>query len=183
MNLSLDPLWGRRTLVIGGVKSGKTRLACAFVEKVLAKREERVTVLDFAPDLYRGVGGKMILSDHPRLRYLTASITAPRLRGQNTAEVLSLAEGNRWRIETLLESYRAAPDPVLVINDATLYLHAGTAARLMEVAGAAATLLVNAYCGEDFREVFLSTREREELEIFMTFFERIVRMEGGRIVE
>ncbi|NLC71313.1 MAG: hypothetical protein GX751_08145 [Desulfuromonadaceae bacterium] len=183
MNIHIENLLDRKTLVIGGIKSGKTRFACAFVEKVLAEREDRVAVLDLAPDLYRGVGGKMVLPDHPRLRYLTTWITAPRLRGRDPAEVLELAEGNRRRIEMVLESYLASPAPILVINDVTLFLHAGSVERLMEVASTAATLLVNAYFGEDFEEIALSLLERRKMELFLPFFDRVLRMERGHVFE
>jgi len=183
MDIPIEDLVHRKTLVIGGIKSGKTLFTGAFVKEILRTREERVAVLDFAPDIFHGVGGKMVVLDHPRLRYLTAAITAPRLKGKNKAEMLELAEGNRRHIEALLESYRVAPEPVLVINDVTLYLHAGFAERLAAVAGAASTLLVNAYCGDDFEEVFLSRRERLELERFAPFFDRVLRMAAGRVVE
>lgn len=173
---------GKKTLIIGGIKSGKTRFLCTLVEKVLQEGRERITVLDFAPDLYRGVGGKMILPRHPRLCYLTTRITAPRLQGRDSAEVLALAQGNRCRIDALLAACPARPAPILVINDITLYFHTGSAERLKEVAATATTVVVNAYCGEDFQEEQVSRREREQLEAFMPFFDRILRMEGGRIV-
>ncbi|MBN1141344.1 MAG: hypothetical protein JXB25_06065 [Deltaproteobacteria bacterium] len=182
MNIPLRKFLGRRTLIVGGIKSGKTRWARAFVEQVLAQRPESVAVLDLAPDLYRGVGGKMALAEHSRLRYLTTRIEAPRLRGQDEAEALALAEGNRARIEPLLEDYLAAPAEILVINDATLYLHAGSAERLLLTASKAGTLVVNGYYGRDFPEGAVSLRERRALEQLMPFFDRVLLMEEGRLV-
>lgn len=174
---------GRRTLIVGGIKSGKTRWARAFVIQVLAQTEQRVAVLDLAPDLYRGVGGKMALPGHPRLRTLTTRIDAPRLLGKDEAEAQALAEGNRRRIEPLLEEYLLSPAPILVINDATLYLHAGAPEHLLEAASGAATLLVNGYYGRDFAASPLSIRERQALERLMPFFDRVLHMEGGRVEE
>jgi len=181
--MNIRNLRRKKTLVAGGIKSGKTHFVCVFVEKILQDDRESVLVLDFAPNLYRGVGGKMVLSEHPRLHYLTTRIDAPRLLGKDDREMRKLAEGNRSRIEEILDTCEETSADVLIINDVTLYLQAGNHERLAALMATFPTVLINAYYGQDFAESPLSLRERGEVESFMADFDQVFLMCRGRIIE
>jgi len=49
---------------------------------------------------------------------------------------------------------------ILVINDATLYLHAGVLSRFLMLLDTAATQVINAYWGETFQDSALTQREK-----------------------
>lgn len=172
----------RKTLIVGGVKSGKTLFVSEFVTGILHDGRESLLVLDFAPSLYQGVGGKMELPEHPRLCYETVRIDAPRLRGKDDAERASLAVGNCGRIEALLDACAEQKADVLVINDVTLYLQGGHHERLSAFMTSFPTVLINAYYGTDFSETRLSIRERDQVHRFMKAFDQVLFMEAGRIV-
>lgn len=125
----------------------------------------------------------MVLPEHPRLRYLTTRIDAPRLQGKNDREMQKLAEGNRLRIEKILDSCQETPADILIINDVTLYLQSGNHERLATLMAAFPTVLINAYFGKDFHDSSLSLREREEVESFMAYFDQVYLMGRGRIIE
>jgi hypothetical protein len=181
--MKIKELLNKRTLVVGGIKSGKTHFTCVFVKKILEEKGETIVVLDFAPNLFRGVGGKMILPEHPRLHYVTTRIDAPRLWGKDNADIQKLAEGNRCRIEKILDLCQTTHEDVLVINDATLYLQAGSCERLITAMAGFPTVLINAYYGSDFDELPFSRLEREKVERFMGEFDQVVRMDGCHIAE
>jgi hypothetical protein len=166
-------LLDNKTLLAGGIKSGKTHYVCVFVEKILREGRNSILVLDFAPDLYCCVGGKMILSEHPRLHYLTTIIDAPRLRGKNDEDEWRLGAGNRLRIDALLDAHREEAADILVINDVTLYLQTGNHERLVRLMKDFPTVLINAYYGSDFPPSPLSVRERAQVESYMKAFDQI----------
>lgn len=172
----------KKTLIIGGIKSGKTHLTSVFVNKILRKSDEKAVVLDFAPTLIRGVGGKMLLPEHPRLEYMTTCIHAPRLQGKNNAEIQELAHGNKKRIEKILDACRSTSAQILIINDVTLYLQSGSCERLVELMSGFPTVLINAYYGNDFEETPISKLEREKVERFMDHFDQVIPMQRRRIV-
>ena len=73
---------GRRTLVIGDVNTGKTRLT----EKVLAcwvaqGRSRDIVVLDLAPETQESIGGRIHLPAGFQGVVLATAIVPPRLRG------------------------------------------------------------------------------------------------------
>jgi hypothetical protein len=181
--MKIKNLLHKKTLVVGGIKSGKTHFTCVFVKKILEDGQQTVVVLDFAPNLFRGVGGKMVLPEHSRLRYLTTRIDAPRLQGKDNVDIRRLAEGNRSRIEDILDLVQANRESILVINDVTLYLQAGACERLAEIMAGFPTVLVNAYYGKDFDKFSISKLEREKVERFMGEFDQVLRMERKRVVE
>ena len=73
---------------------------------------------------------------------------------------IQLAKANASAIEDLLRDSRLSNCPILVINDVTLYLQAGTYERLWAVIQPAGTVLINAYYGHSFPDYRLSRQER-----------------------
>ena len=168
---------GQRTLIAGDVNSGKTtRSAGIFKQFLEAGYASVLAVIDLAPDPVRGVGGKLTLDLGPEVLYLTTHVAAPRLMGQNPAQVNELAEHNARSIETLFTAFEQQPRDILFINDATLYLQAGNCDRLLELVHNSNTVIINAYYGHSFPESELSQREREQTEILMRRCDAVIQL-------
>ncbi len=168
---------GRRTVIVGESGSGKTRLTAKILEDLLRLVDaDEVTVIDMAPTTVPGLGYRLThYTDAAyRVRYLApGEVRAPRLEGRSAAEVIQLAEFNRRAIEPILELFRRDPTRVLVVNDMTIYFHAGDPDRLAECALLAETFLANAYSGSRLSDDRGSGITRREAEALRYFVERL----------
>jgi hypothetical protein len=167
----------RRTLIIGDVNTGKTRLT----EHVLAcwvaqVRSKEITVLDFAPETQESIGGRIQLPADFQGVVLATPIVPPRLRGRDEDEADTLAQANAAAIENLLRDARLANSSILVINDVTLYLQAGQYDHLWAVIQPVATVLINAYYGHSFPDYHLSRRERQLTDRLIQDCDRVIRL-------
>ncbi len=174
---------GRRTLIVGEAGSGKTRVLASFLDYLLERVPSReITVIDMAPRRVKGVGG--LLEDYTpsvwRVRYLRPwKITPPRLTGRTSEEVKRYAWENREALEPLLEEYLSKPTPTLLINDITIYLHAGSTERIKQMITHASTFAATAYKGirlQDDKGSSISRREREELERLVELMDQVVEV-------
>jgi len=153
--LDVEDVLYRRTLIVGDVGSGKTRLTARVLEKLVEKGfSDKITVIDMAPSA-RNVGAR--LSAYTRavekVRYLfSENIRGPRLEGRDCREVLTIAESNRRIAEEYFEAFLQHPTEILIVNDITIYLHAGEVEKVFEVMEAARTFLANAYYGRTLSE-------------------------------
>ncbi|MFZ7125550.1 MAG: hypothetical protein ACOWWM_05280 [Desulfobacterales bacterium] len=165
-----------RTLILGEVKTGKSRLTSTVVARMAAAGfSEQTILLDLAPRITGGIGGR-IQPPSPGILYLTTDIVPPRLTGKTEAEVEALAVRNAAAIEPLLDRCLASSRRVLVINDATLYLQAGNPDRLMILLNRPATLIVNAYYGRTLGGTEFSLRERRRIDAIRPLFDRVVHL-------
>lgn len=164
---------------MGETGRGKTRLTARLLEELVsALGPDKVTAIDMAPT---AVPGFARLSAYTRVvervRYLAPPVVrAPRLEGRSAEEVLALAEENRVAIEPLLDAYLSDPTPALVINDLTIYLHAGSVDKILRCAENAETFLANAYSGRalsDDKGSGVTERERRLLEVLASRFTTI----------
>lgn len=168
---------GRRTLIVGDVNTGKTRLTQRVLAHWTAQgRSPAIIVLDLAPQTGQGIGGRLRLPDGFAGLYLTVPVTAPRLMARTEDEADALARANAAAIDPLLGDPRLAAGPIVVINDVTLYLQAGRYERLMDSLRPAETALVNAYYGRSFPDYRLSRRERRLTDRLMADCDRILRL-------
>ncbi len=139
-------------LITGETGRGKTRLTEVIALALAALAgPEALTVLDFAPG-YGGVGRPM---EPPRgARYLRPQgLRAPRLESRgDCGRAWSLARLNAELTSRALEWFLADPTPALVVNDATIHLHAGSMELLLRAINAARVAVVNAYKGEALRD-------------------------------
>ncbi|RJX35053.1 MAG: hypothetical protein C4525_05025 [Desulfarculus sp.] len=169
-----EVLRGQRTLIRGEVNTGKTLLLAQALQGLLAAGEEDLAVLDLAPPLTRGVGGKMG-GPWPRpVRYYTAELAAPRLSGRTPQEVLSLAQDNARRLEHLFAQYLRHPARVLFINDVSMYLQAGELEELERVLEASRTVVVNGYYGRSLGGGELGERERAQMDALARLCQRVI---------
>ena len=176
MNRS-EELLGRRTLIIGDINTGKTHATIRILaDWIAANPTPLMTVLDLAPEPVRGIGGRLALPPGFAGRYLFADIVPPRLTGRTPDEIARLAATNALAVAPLLNQILARPHPILVVNDASLYLQAGDYHRFAEIIPSAATVLINAYYGESLGDHPISRRERRLTERLMQDCDRVIRL-------
>jgi hypothetical protein len=184
--LRVGDLHGKRTLILGEAGIGKTRFTTRLFRAFIRKyRGESAVLIDMAPPAIRTrgrrLGGHLDLRRLPGNVYLLrpSAVAAPRIQGRTAAEVRALAEANRLAIEPLLERWLQYSVPVLMLNDLTIYLHAGPMERLVEVIRHAKTFIGNAYYGEFLRDdqgSGLSVRERDVIEALLPSMDYVIRL-------
>lgn len=178
---SLKDYWGKRTLIIGDVGTGKTKLTVELLEEAVRKSHgEEITIIDMAPATTfvkdRKIGGK--LSEHTEatksVRYLTPEkVETPRLRAQSAEELLELVRLNEERIKPLLTRYIENPTPILFINDISIYLQQGSAEPVLSAAKKAETFIANGYYGRYFAFDYGTGVSKVEKELIDTLGERM----------
>jgi GTPase SAR1 family protein len=173
----LSEFWNHRVLILGDVNAGKTRLSAAWLTRLVeAGHGPSTAVLDLAPPLRGRVGGPLPPPQGAGVLYRAAVVVPPRLTAADEAGAERLAQANAAAIEALFADYLRAPRPILLVNDATLYLQAGDLARFLAVLAPSPTCLVNAYYGRSFPEYALSRRERRLTDELAAACDRVVRL-------
>ena len=181
---SMRDLVGRRTLIVGDVGAGKTRLTRRLLEEALELGLDGVTVIDMAPRAVDidgvTVGGVLFNADARGIRYLqTDDIKTPRLSARTSEELLQLADHNRENVERLLEAFDTEPSSILFINDVSIYLQRGSLDRLWETLLKADTVVVNGYVGEKLKADLgtgLSRDERRRMDELASRVAEVIRI-------
>ena len=174
MNI-IDHYINRRTLIVGGINSGKTTLTSEILAIFHDKGyDENIAVLDLAPEPINGIGGEIELPAGNSFFYLTDTIFAPRLSGKSEKEMKKKASGNALIIEKLFVKLSESNKEILFINDATLYFHAGSFSRFVETLNLFSTSVINAYYGDYFADSKLTRRERKLTEDLMQICDRVI---------
>lgn len=165
-----------KTLIAGEVNSGKTERTLKILREFMECQRDSVAVLDLAPEKIRGIGGKLplTLQEREKILYFSPQIVPPRLSGKDEQEIQKLARENRIRSEMILAGFRARKIDILVINDVSLYFHAGDAERLLSFIEGVSTIVINGYYGNYFGDTPLSRRERRQMEILMSRCDRVL---------
>jgi hypothetical protein len=172
----VEELLGSWTLIVGEVNTGKTELLSRIMAAVAAYDPGRMALIDMAPELTRGVGGKLTTPPGVDLRVCAPAMAAPRLTGKTPQEVLALARANAARLDEAFEGYLAAPAQVLFINDVSLYLQAGDPAKLYQVLEATPTVVLNGYLGVSLRGGRMGALERRRMEELAARCGRVYRL-------
>lgn len=148
-------------LIVGETGSGKTALTW-HIASLLAQLlgEDELVIADFAPSSL-GVGRPLPPIPGSRL-YRPSGIRAPRLEsGGMCGEAWRLAKANAELTSDALERVSSDPGRVLVVNDATIHLHAGDPGLLFKAIKSHRIAVVNAYMGSRIADrCGISTRER-----------------------
>ncbi len=182
-NISFKDIVGSKVLILGESGSGKTLLLAKLLEEAsLLKLTDSISVLDFAPALHEGFGGK--LADYCNLpqgvRYLAGhGIKPPRLAGKSRSEVLLVANHNMKIAKNLLKNFIDLPTETLLINDLSIYFHVGELADVLECTELASTFIATAYSGsrlDDDKGSGVTSRERRLLEELGKKMDRILRL-------
>jgi hypothetical protein len=175
--LSVGNYLNRKTLIMGPVNSGKTRLTATLLNTMYAAGwGRRIVVLDLAPDMVQGIGGKLDPRGYDGVCWLTCPLKPPRLSGRDSVEMQNLAEMNAQAIEPLLDRVLAVRRTVLVINDASMYLQAGSLRRFKSVAAAYPSAVMNAYHGDSFIKAPFTEIEHLRVENLARWCDRALRL-------
>lgn len=171
-----EALVGRRVLIVGDVNTGKTRITLRLAKDLLAAGQRDMVILDFAPEITRGIGGKLDLEGLESAEYLTTGIIPPRLTGKTPGQVEEYARLNVQKIEKMLEAGLGRTREAAVINDVSIYLQGAEADSLVCWLCHARTTLINGYCGKSFDESDFSRRERSRMESLMKYCDEVIRL-------
>lgn len=179
---------GKRTLIVGEVNSGKTTLSQRILEEFCLKElGGRILVLDLAPEIpaelaaqkgLSGLGGGLRAPKLERVTYIRPKLFPPRLMGKDQREVWALARANLATIEKSMALPQALGE-TLFLNDASMYLQAGSASKLYSWLERFRTVVANGYMGERLGGGELSLRERSQMEALAGLFQHVVQM-GAR---
>ena len=181
---SIEEVLGIRTLIMGEVGSGKTRLTSKLLEEALGMGLKMITVLDMAPEAATvngiAIGGTLQGVTDLGVRYLRSrDVKAPRLSARDPEELMDYANQNRRIINRLLDAFLLEPTRILFVNDVSIYLQRGYIDYLWGVFSAAETVVANGYYGERLKadhETGLSSRERTLMEELASRMDRVIRL-------
>jgi hypothetical protein len=181
--IHVDDYLSRKTLILGDVNTGKTTLTRKALEALLLRPDlgGRIAIVDMAPEIpanlaeekgLPGVGGKLTPPEGRDILYLGGRFEPPRLSSKTEEEALKKARHNRQVIERLFGKIDLNSRDILLVNDVSIYLQAGTAKNLIRRLDRAATVIANGYWGERLGGGTLTEREKTETAKLKTYFEQ-----------
>ncbi|WP_462324718.1 hypothetical protein [Desulfoplanes sp.] len=189
--LPTEQLIGRRTIITGGVNTGKTTLTGYWGDEIRDCMQDKmstpiVAVLDMAPTVpmelsgrTQGgpIGGHVIFNHSTPDLLFKGGIHPPRLMGTSPKHIITLARENRGHIETwfnrLVNGDRV---DLLIINDMSIYLQAGKAETMATVLDHAHTVVANGYKGQTLGTDSLSRTEKRRMDKIERYFDAVVPM-------
>ncbi len=173
---------GRRILIVGEVASGKTKLLSEFLD-YLVKRgfAAEVTLIEMSPsfvDVGRPV--EEYTKSVGKVRYLKPSkIYPPRMLGRSKEDVLYYAEHNYRELKPLLSKFAENPSKILLIDDLTIFLHAGETEEILQVMEKCETFVATAYEGSALRDdkgSGITFREQRLLSELKNHVDRVIEL-------
>lgn len=167
--MNFEKLIGKRTLICGEVGAGKTRLLTNFLKFLVSVGlKDEITVIDLAPDY--GDIGRSVESYYPEarmFRYMRPDrIYPPRLLSRSRDEIIRYAEMNLIESRKLFKDYLRTPTRILLINDLTIYFHAGDPEDVLRLLDLCDTFAATAYEGEALEDDMgsgITMREKRSL--------------------
>ena len=181
--IDVEAYLGLFTLIVGDINSGKTTLTRRIVEALAAHDpKSRITVVDLAPKIRSsaenesGIGGALSVSGGGLISTYRPKIVPPRMTAKDDAEAVMLAEKNVAVIEALFQDIENDGADSLVINDCSLYLHAGNPETFLGWVRGYGTAVVNGYDGDYFKEGAISKRERSAMAFLSERCDRLLRL-------
>jgi len=185
--LSVNEILGRKILIVGDVGTGKTAFTAQILKKLIdSGLKNEITVIDMAPKTLffsgKRIGGR--LDEYTNLvkkvKYLVPTVVyPPRLASKNSKELLYFAEENLRNIDPLINKYLKNPTKILIINDISIYFHAGDLSKILQCISKAKTFIANSYYGETLKNDFgtgISRRERTLIEKLMKYMDKIIML-------
>jgi len=180
----MSEIVGLKTLIVGDVGTGKTRLTRRLLDEALEMSLERVVVIDMAPEavIIEGVsvGGALLDSHRDGVWLLRSSdIKTPRLSAKSPEELLQLADHNRREIDGQLDAFDAEPGDTLFVNDVSIYLQRGDLERLWSTLKDPKSVVVNGYLGERLKGDLgtgLSLNEQNQMEDLASRMDLVIEL-------
>ena len=180
--IHLEDYLSRKTLILGDVNTGKTTLTRKVLE-ALCRRDlgGRIAIVDMAPEIPEklakekglpGVGGKLTPPERHDILYMGGHFEPPRLSSKTEEEAMEKAGKNRRIIEGLFRKLNLQSRDILLVNDVSMYLQAGTTENLTRWLDQAVTVIANGYWGKRLGGGTLTERERTETAKLKTYFEQ-----------
>ena len=173
---------GQKLLILGDVNSGKTTLARTILQSFCALGlGSRIAIVDLAPAIpheiaaargVQGAGGALAADPATGVLQVHPALEAPRLTSSSDSQARQKAAANKQRIEAGWPHLAAAGRDILFLNDASLYLQAGSADELVAKMQGLHTVVANGYFGERLGGGELTRHERVEMERLRAWFER-----------
>ncbi len=148
---------------------------------------KRIVILDLAPDIPKevleakgltGVGGQLLPDDDSAVLRFHPSLVPPRLSSRTEAEALRKAQANRDSVDEILSGGLPERRDIIFINDASMYLQAGSSECLVQVLQLADTAVVNGYYGSGLGGGEISRRERDQMDRLAEWFRG-----SGRVID
>ena len=180
--IHLEDYLSRKTLILGDVNTGKTTLTKKVLEALYRRNlGGRIAIVDMAPEIPEklarekglpGIGGKLTPPEGHDILYLGGHFEPPRLSSKTEEEAMEKARQNRRLSEGLFRKIDGQSRDILLVNDVSIYLQAGTAENLTRWLDQAATVIANGYWGKRLGRGTLTERERTETAKLKTYFER-----------
>jgi hypothetical protein len=172
---------GRKLLIVGDVNTGKTTLTRKILEDLCARGlGPRIAVLDLAPHIskelaaqrgLRGVGGQLDVPPGCAALTIREQLEPPRLSSASEAEAMLKAGRNKAAIDAAWHKAAAGARDIVIVNDVSMYVQAGSADELIARFAPAHTVVANGYVGERLGGGELTRRERAEMERLRAWFE------------
>ncbi|RLE90046.1 MAG: hypothetical protein DRN04_15645 [Thermoprotei archaeon] len=186
--LSVSEVLNKRTLIIGELGSGKTLLTLKLTLNLVGDGYGKyITILDFAPKKIGNIGGRFLdfgFNPSKVFAYLAPpKVYTPRISAKSPQELLSLAVKNRENIEKIISKYLVNPTEILVINDLTLYLHAGSLELIDECIMLSKTFIANAYYGHELSFNYgtgITAKERSLIMELVKYMDNIIVLKRKR---
>ena len=183
---------GRKVLIVGEVRSGKTKLTALLLSQAIERgHSEEITVLDFAPPRrnLKGieVGGRIadfLLSVKVRTYLYSDAIRAPRLEGLDAMGVWKHARNNALLTSSFIKRYLSSPTQYLFMNDLTIHLHSGSINLLLEAIEKSRTFVGNAYSGSVLATDHgsgLSRKEGERLQQVRSVADMVIELPSMKV--
>jgi len=153
---SFTELCGKKTLIIGDVGAGKTKLTLKLIKQAIeTSHTQDTTIIDMAPatKLVKGrkIGGKLseVMKIPRQIRYLTPKkVETPRLSAKDAEHLLYLIKLNHDAILPLLLDFVNNPSPILFVNDISIFFQSGSSEPVLSAVEASETFIANGYYGK-----------------------------------
>jgi len=155
--LSFLEFLNKKSLILGEVKSGKTKFTAElFKEAVKLGYGFKIVIMDLAPKtkIFNKEFIGLPLTEYTNINstvvYLKPKVKAPRIEGKNKEDILKIAEENAIAIEKAFKKFLESNREILFINDVSIYLHKGELNKLFSILNKAKTAILNGYYGKFF---------------------------------
>jgi len=82
-------------------------------------------------------------------------------------------------LDPLIDEYIRNPTKILIINDLSIYFHAGDLSKILQCLSKAETFLANSYYGKTLKNDFntgVSYRERDLVKKMMRYMDRVIML-------